>query len=381
MNRAHLALAVAGTLTAGIAAVAQAAVPSALPDLNERPPTNIGIAQAGGQYAVGFDTTVVNTGEGAFVVQGRRTSPTGDMVAQQVVGDRRTTVGIMRYVTTFGHEHWHVMPFQRYELHGPSGQVLTDVKQGFCLSNLHDEWCGREQPGLTNIEMGLRPGGNDVYERFKEGQQIPISPQTAPSGRYTLVVRIDPNASFQESETSDNFSSAALDIAWPAGGGAPTLSVIQTCLHSLTCPPGPAPAPAPQPQPQPTPTPAPPPVTALAPNAAPALLRMTLAKSYQYGRFALRRDYPSARTRTSKLRIRSCKGVELQRVRCSVTWRSRTVAWRGHMWLAAFDAPPRWGYKLKVTGRVRNCKGSRKTCTRRLVRNWKLGGPFPQRSS
>lgn len=44
-------------------------------------------------------------------------------------------VGSFRYVTTFGHDHWHYMGFMRYELRGLDvAAVLPDRKQGSASS-------------------------------------------------------------------------------------------------------------------------------------------------------------------------------------------------------------------------------------------------------
>jgi hypothetical protein len=391
MNRAALALMVAVTLSAGIAAATQAQAPSALPDLDEQTPDLIeAIQQSDGSSALAFDTTVVNVGDAEFRLEGQRGA--GEwMAAEQVVGGRRVPAGEMVYVRDQTHQHWHIKPFQRYELRRDGRLVSRDVKQGFCLSDIHigtamsNDWCGFQDPGRSKLTMGLRArGGTDTYYGGIEGQQIPISRDIAPSGRYTLVVRIDPSTPFVEADTSNNVSSVALDLRWPSGNGLPTVSVIQECLHSSTCPPAPEPEPNPAPAPQPPAQPGPvtaPPVETLSPNTAPSALRMTLAKSYRYGRLAVRREFESARTRTSKLRISRCRADVRERVRCVVTWRSRTTSWRGHIWLAAFDAPPRWGYRMRLTGRLRNCTAAERKCSRRLVRRWKMGGPFPRPGS
>ena len=149
MRRRHsIPLVLASVLALG-SATAHAAE---LPDLEQVAPYKVRVEQRGGRWYLGFATAVRNVGTGALRIRGQG-SGSGTMAAQQLAGDGvavlRPSVGTLRYVTTFGHRHWHFMGFMRYELRGVDVPgVLLDRKQGFCLADAPfvDGWCARDKP-------------------------------------------------------------------------------------------------------------------------------------------------------------------------------------------------------------------------------------------
>ena len=146
-----LALVFAFVLVAA-SAPASAAV---LPDLEQVAPYKVRVEQRDGRWYLGFATAVRNVGAGALRIRGQG-SGSGTMAAQQISEDGlevlNPALGTLRYVTTYGHRHWHYMGFMRYELRGLDVPgVLLDRKQGFCLSQAPfvDGWCAVSYTHLT----------------------------------------------------------------------------------------------------------------------------------------------------------------------------------------------------------------------------------------
>jgi hypothetical protein len=139
---ATLVVALAGF--AGIVAPAQSddlAATRVLPDMRQNPPSDVKIAKVGGTWRLGFASEAMNDGPGYLKItgNGRGNAP---MVADQVVqmSDGSSTapaVGEMHHVIGGGHEHWHLLDFERYELRSASDSARTivkDQKTGFCLA-------------------------------------------------------------------------------------------------------------------------------------------------------------------------------------------------------------------------------------------------------
>jgi hypothetical protein len=56
------------------------------------------------------------------------------------MGSKRGGVGALRYVRSSDHAHWHLLPFERYELRlpGAAASALRHAKTGFCLGDRYD---------------------------------------------------------------------------------------------------------------------------------------------------------------------------------------------------------------------------------------------------
>ena len=135
-----------------------------LPDIEQIPPYKIGIVQREGRWYIGFAAAARNVGAGGLRIRGSR-RPDGTMAAQQLTDDGlqvlNPAVGTLRYVTTYGHAHWHYMRFMRYELAGLDVPgALVDRKQGFCLGDAPwvEGWCARGRPEISAIDEGIRAG-------------------------------------------------------------------------------------------------------------------------------------------------------------------------------------------------------------------------------
>ena len=334
-----------------------AATAAELPDLEQVAPYKVRVVERDGKWYLGFATAVRNVGPGALRLRGYG-SGDGAMTAHQLTEDGlfelQPDVGTFRYVTTFGHRHWHFMDFMRYELRSLDFPgLLRDQKQGFCLSDAPafvDGWCARDQPTLTTTDLGIQPGGIDIYEPNVEGQEIEIDPATAPAGRYMLTSRVGQTGALHEARTDNNAASTVFDLRWPATAGQ-EIPRVTSCVGERCA--GVAPA-----------VPARPPAMSAA--AARRLARRALRRTI--GR---RPSGLTAKCRRSGRGARSCR-VRFQRG-------SRRFSGRVRVWYAIEGAATRWYYTVHLVRRERPCPGSR-PCTRRIRRMERLGGTLAGRT-
>jgi hypothetical protein len=180
-----------------------------------------------GRRLLRFSTVVVNVGEGAFEVRGRRPDTTApDMATEQRIFD---DAGNSRYISTAatmfyagdGHSHWHVRNFQHYELNRLDNgvKVGTGAKSGFCFYDneifgaltdpvyIGGNSCRGGSRALQTT-MGLSEGWGDLYWSSLSGQYIDITGLA--SGQYRLTVTADLDNWF--SETDDFNNSSWVDI-------------------------------------------------------------------------------------------------------------------------------------------------------------------------
>ena len=270
MTRTRLALCVA-IVVSGIAASVAAGVGQGgagrqlLPDLDTKTPFSVTAAtveRADGTHALlGFASEAFNVGEGPLIVAGDRGSveePT--MAATQVIrhanGSESEVAGVGRfeYVEDPTHDHWHLLPFMRYELRRPSSfkLVVRDRKTGFCLGDrinadpdtalpnepenpVYRSNCGLGERQWREIEEGISVGWSDVYEPWRDGQYIDVT-GLAP-GKYVLVHRVNPGRRLVESNYANNASSVLLRLTWPNGSElAPRVTILKRCPLTARCP-------------------------------------------------------------------------------------------------------------------------------------------------
>jgi hypothetical protein len=251
------AVATLGPVAALVPSAASQDAAAVLPDLIQDIPKKVRAGRAHARdgsltdgFAISFDSAVRNVGPGPLHIAAVRDRD-GEMVASQVLhgGPAETSapvesvarIGHMRYVTTYGHRHWHLLRFERYALRNLDrpGLIVRDRKQGFCLSNGYaDGWCSQNQPRASRVDMGLRadPTYADVYKARVEGQEIQVTPATAPSGRYDLVNTASPALRIHEVTTANNSSSVEISLTWPRDRDrAPRVQVLKRCPGSATC--------------------------------------------------------------------------------------------------------------------------------------------------
>ncbi len=234
-----LALAVSPTLSPAPVAAA-----SLLPDLAMAPLTDIQIQNtADGRRLLRFTTTIVNTGSGRFELFGTRpdTSVTTMSVTQRIWdSDPRlytdvATGATMQY-SGDGHNHWHVLNLESYELDRADNgvKVGTGAKTGFCFYDTtpYDLTlpgapqsavftnCGI--PSDLTIRMGLSVGWGDKYPWYLAGQYIDITGLTA--GNYILRATADESNWFTESNNDNNSTSVPIQLT--GGTNSPPSAVI-----------------------------------------------------------------------------------------------------------------------------------------------------------
>jgi hypothetical protein len=214
----------------------------------------------GKHVLLAFASEAMNVGEGPLVLLGSRDSLAEEtMTAVQVIrlangGERlREGVGHFEYVTDPTHQHWHLLPFMRYELHRASDfkLIVPDRKTGFCLGDrvdalpnttlpgepdrpVYNTNCGPEALDILGLQEGISVGWADVYERWRDGQYLDITGLAA--GRYVLVHRVNVGKVLAESRYSNNASSVLISITWPDGKeSAPKLKVLRQCSQIARC--------------------------------------------------------------------------------------------------------------------------------------------------
>ncbi|NBP86673.1 MAG: hypothetical protein EBU54_16410, partial [Mycobacteriaceae bacterium] len=128
-NRPRILIAIVASAALALVVAATAAVAGVvsdgalLPDLQQKPPYDISARMAPrGRVVLTFASAVGNVGQGPLILNGHRDRRTKVMtVTQEVVhadGTREQlpVKGGMKY-TPFGHNHWHFLSFDAFELH------------------------------------------------------------------------------------------------------------------------------------------------------------------------------------------------------------------------------------------------------------------------
>ena len=252
------------SVSVALAARPESKASELLPDLDLAPPSKLIVQrdQTTGKtrFLLGFRSAADNVGVGPLIVRGDRTGvDQAEMEAEQVVvGDDGSEsivpgVGTLRYVVDPTHQHWHLLPFMRYELRRDRDFRLArpDTKSGFCLGDRYvtdpasrlsgepavpafNTNCGLGETGLLAIEEGISVGWGDNYEAWRDGQYLDLT--GLPAGRYVLVHRVNSPRVLRESSYANNASSALLSVTWPAGRSAkPRVRVLAYCPDTARC--------------------------------------------------------------------------------------------------------------------------------------------------
>ena len=254
--------AIAGLLLLAAAGVSRglAAPPNGdvLPDLVQRVPYDLTVTRTGDRFLLGFASAVSNVGEGPLIVQAaRRSRSAAAMQARQVieraVGGWRWTgpVGALRYVVAETHQHWHLLPFDTYELRSAAGgPPVAARKSGFCLGDRYREVsvppleaapgpfyrgnCGLGDRGLLTLREGISSGFGDDYQPNLEGQSFDVTALAA--GEYVLSHVINLGRRLRESDYANNAASLRVRLDWPQGTAQPpVVTPLAECPGSRTC--------------------------------------------------------------------------------------------------------------------------------------------------
>ena len=233
-----------------------------LPDLRQLPPAHPRVMQGrlpgSARFVVGFSSSVVNVGAGPLVVVGSRATAKGWMRADQLVHAAISApvtvpgVGTIRYVRRRDHAHWHLLPFETYELRraGDPAAALRARKVGFCLGDGFEaqltrtlpgkppkpvfKGCGRNSRDLLRLVEGISVGYGDVYTPTLTGQSFDVSALAA--GEYVVVHRVNPDRLLRESDYGNNAASLRLRLSWPDGRSArPRVTVLRSCPGREDC--------------------------------------------------------------------------------------------------------------------------------------------------
>jgi hypothetical protein len=263
------AVALAAALTVAlVAAVTRAAggesgpARDLLPDLVQRAPYSLAgqtvTLRGQRRFRLGFASAVDNLGAGPLEIVARRSRSVRRMTADQVVhrSDRtssvRRRVGVLAYTRSAGHQHWHLLGFDRYWIRPLSGSgTRRDVKTGFCLGDRYDanpleqisaepgapvftRECGRNGPGLLRMREGISVGYGDDYDPILEGQYVDIT--DLPAGRYELVHEVNGKRVLRERSYGNNAASIVIALSWPRGTAeSPRIDVIRRCGDGRRC--------------------------------------------------------------------------------------------------------------------------------------------------
>ena len=231
---------------------------SLLPDLDQQAPSGILVLRMGTRMKLGFTSAVDNVGDGPIHIRGTRLGAARTMRADQLIHRRDGTfrvvseIGRLAYESHPPHFHWHLEPYESYELRRSSDNALAgrDGKSGFCLL---DRWghalrrpgvvagpprfvgdCAALQPEARRVDEGSSVGYTDRYPGFFHGQDIDIT--GLEPGLYVLVHRANPERRIRELRYSNDAASALIRIsAVNAFTGAPTATLVRRCPGTDEC--------------------------------------------------------------------------------------------------------------------------------------------------
>jgi hypothetical protein len=254
-------LAVLGVAVQCAGSAGGAVPPRLLPDLDQRPPVAVSVRWGGAanhRMWLTFTSSVENVGYGPLIVEGQRKSRrVSTMLAEQVIRlrdgglERVPGVGRLRYNVSPTHSHWHLLPFEQYELRTLGGKrIVRDHKSGFCLTSDHRSPlptlgprgtqpvgrsdCAKNKPGTKGVLEGIAVGWGDIYIPAKEGQYVDISDLSA--GAYDLVHRVNVGRLLRETSYANDSSSLRIRLTEPPGPGQlPGVQVLRICETGTRC--------------------------------------------------------------------------------------------------------------------------------------------------
>jgi hypothetical protein len=204
-----------------------------LPDLVMLPLEAFHVAFEGNHKVLRFSSNVVNQGDGPLDLTGSRPNVQApelkvrENILQPGGGHRAVnTRAVMKFAAADGHDHFHVMDFQRLRLRpAESSNWRGAHKEGFCLRddvNLGDKpsrfddahfrcGAGKEDVAL-HVRQGLSEGWVDVYDWYLAGQYIDLEGLQLP-GDFCVEGTVDPNRLLVEETWDNNVASTLVHIS------------------------------------------------------------------------------------------------------------------------------------------------------------------------
>jgi len=198
--------------------------PRGLPDLISDPPAIartrfIRSPQGEILRVMTFDGFIHNIGTGKLEVSGNPQIE-GGMKQRVFDGSEWIVVGTptVRFENDDGHNHFHLIRAMEYSLWSAdrTEQVLDASKIGFCLVDTEQmeeayesnylisdhNYCGVDDPGTTDLVMGITPGWRDTYDANVSLQWVDIG--DIRPGLYWVAAVTDPNNEIVESNEDNN---------------------------------------------------------------------------------------------------------------------------------------------------------------------------------
>ncbi|MBA3235685.1 MAG: hypothetical protein H0T59_06820 [Chloroflexi bacterium] len=209
-----------------------------LPDLAMGPIEDIAAGTTPtGEQRLRFAATIVNIGDGPFLVRASRSFIASDAwtvdqwIAERSGGFSASTTRAGLIFGGDGHDHWHVRQVEVHQLETPDGEILGRlVKQGFCFfdTDVYDgsidgspelaHWGARGCASSfdTRVRMGLSIGWGDKYPWHLVDERIDVT--DVPDGIYRLREIADPNDEFEESDETNNETWVDIELSTTADG-------------------------------------------------------------------------------------------------------------------------------------------------------------------
>ncbi len=187
------------------------------------------VAYEGKRKVLRFSADMENVGGGPFDVTGVRSSTrTPYLKVTQNISlgagkwRRVRTRARMRYSALDGHDHFHLLNFERYRLRAVGSTTWrVDHKEGFCLrddGNLegqtafhYEDDCGSDAPLSLRVGQGLSQGWVDVYDWYIEGQFIELAGLHLP-GKFCVSATVDPLHELTEKTRANNTTSSLIYV-------------------------------------------------------------------------------------------------------------------------------------------------------------------------
>lgn len=153
------------------------------------------------------------------------------------IGDAQSNPQMFQYDACHG--HYHFAGYAEYVLYDSANQPLPiGFKNGFCVLDLECSGGGTAQYSCGN--MGISTGCGDIYDAGLECQWIDIT--DVPSGRYTLVVRVNwnqlPDALGRvEKDFDNNWAQVCFDLTKDPipGGHNNSFTILSNCPPIVDC--------------------------------------------------------------------------------------------------------------------------------------------------